>query len=433
MADANFRQAEALKISIAQGRHDIALALIMGVRPPQRPGLDEAFTQLLEHPSINPRQKIGMVELLLCAGTDGDGPAAALLNAAASEFVDMVQVLVKYGASIEYQDSQALRTSITGGRVDVAHMLLSGNSQLSPARASECVVLIPQNMALEHRRVLLDQLLRRGATGEPLHNMLVEAAETGDLEAAKLLLTSQVPTNRQAGAHNLKKGPLAISYIQHAVASVVYKGGLPLQIAVLKGDVQMAKLMLSSKPSSDTLSSVFPATRTLSPAARYRMVECFLSSGLTGPSVHTELQEIISEKAPDRDENLVALFLKYNADVNANDGSALLAAVAQNDVRLLAALLRKNATPQTAVGILPKILSSSDARARLEMASLVLSAGASAEVAKVSAAMLKVLHDKPPDMKLLQILLQQGGADVNTDRGIVMASGNRPSRMISIP
>ncbi|KAK1981682.1 hypothetical protein LZ30DRAFT_781848 [Colletotrichum cereale] len=421
-ADGDHNQAEALKVAIGQGRHDIALAIVMGNHPPKRPGLDEAFSQLLDHPSMNPRDKLAVAELLLCAGADGDAPAMALIHAAVAEFQDMIALLVRYGVSIEYQGAMAVRTAIQNGRVDVAYTILTGNSELGAAHASECVELIPKNMAVESRRLLLDLLLRRGANGTALHDMLIEAAEAGDLDSAKLLLTPAFPGGRPMSEHDVKKGPRSMVFDSHKTASVDHKGGLALQIAVMRSDVAMAKEMLASKPSSETLAQIFPLTKTLSRNNRYRMVECFLTSGLAGPVVHDALQEAIDEEPPHRDENLIGLFLKYNTDINTNEGSALVAAVAQKDVRLLSALLRKNVTPHTAAGVLPRIIATQDAKARLDMATMLLASVPDLDPARVSQAMLSALNYRPADLKLLQVLLVQGKADVNVDNGIAMAS-----------
>ncbi|KAK2053446.1 hypothetical protein LY76DRAFT_524556 [Colletotrichum caudatum] len=421
-ADGDYGQAEALKIAIGQGRHDIALAIVMGNHPPKRPGLDEAFSQLLDHPSMNPRDKLAVAELLLCAGTDGDAPAMALIHAAAAEFQDMVALLAQYGVSIEYQDALAIRTAVQNGRVDVAYTILSGNSELGATHASECVELIPKNLAVESRRLLLDLLLRKGANGTALHDMLIEAAEAGDLDSAKLLLTPVFPGGRPMSEHDVKRGPRSKVFDSHKTASVDHKGGLALQIAVMRSDVPMTKEILLSKPSSETLAQIFPLTKTLSRKNRYRMVECFLTSGLAGPVVHEALQEAIDEEPPHRDEDLIALFLKYDTDINTNEGSALVAAVAQKDTRLLSALLRKNVTPQTAAGVLPRIIGTQDAKARLDMATMLLASVPDLDPAKVSQAMLGALNYRPADLKLLQVLLVQGKADINVENGIAMAS-----------
>jgi hypothetical protein len=422
-ADGNYNKAEALKIAVSQGRKDIALALIVGNKPPQRPGVDEAFAQLFVHPTIHPNEKLAMTELLLCAGAEGDVLTMALDQAAESEFLEMVHLLVEYGAPIENEDARVVRGAISTGRVDLVQVLLSGASSFSPIHASECVELVPKKMSFEYRHVLLSALLRKGAAGVPLSDALIDCVEDGDLESARLLLTPQFPGGRLAESHDLRKGPRGMVYDRHEIASVNHKGGLALQIAVMKTDVQLASLILSGKPSEATFAAVFPMTRTLSPIDRYSMVECFLSSGMTGPCVHEALQEAIDEKPPQKDERLISLFLQYISDVNFNEGSGLSAAIAQKDVKLLSALLKKNVTPQTAANAMSKAMIVDDTKARLEMASLLLDAGAGIDVTEVSRSMLLVLKKEPIDVKLLRLLLQQGNADVNIRDGVAIATG----------
>ncbi|ROT42180.1 hypothetical protein SODALDRAFT_326351 [Sodiomyces alkalinus F11] len=402
-ADGNLNQGEALNTAILHSRHDIVLAIIAGINPPQGQVLNEAFAQLMGHASMNPNEKARAAELLLCAGPHGDSTALALLDAATTESLEMVHVLVAHGASIAYRDALALRKAISNGRVDVAQIMLSGKSPLSSIQASECVGLIPRHMGRDHGHLLLDLLLRRGASGNPLHEKLIGSAEDGDVGSVALLLSPQ----------------------SHEVASVDYKGGLALQIAVRRCDVPMTRQMLASNLSSDTMTSVFHETKTLPPSDRLNIAECFLDKGLPETTVQEALQEAISEKPPQRDENLIALLLKYTTDVKSSAGP-LAAAVQQKDINLLAALLQKNVSPQTAVEILPTVVTTVvDPRARLEMTSLILSSVPGTDPAKISLALIHVLELKPPDMRLLQVLLHQGRADINSNEGLVVATAIR--------
>ncbi|KAM0276941.1 hypothetical protein ACHAQH_006226 [Verticillium albo-atrum] len=428
-ADGNHNEAQALRVAISQGRHDIVLAILLGSKPPRGQGLSEAFTELMDHPSINPNDKIVMIEMLLCAGVDGDGPALALLNSASAEFLEMLHILVTYGTSIEYRDAMAVRKAISNGRVDVAHILLAGNSSLSSIQASECVELIPKDLTLDHRRLLLDALLRRGASGTPLHEMLIEAVEAGDVKSVNLLVTPQFPGSGRPVESQSPRGlgrraSKSMIFERHDVASVDYKDGLALQIAVRRGDVPTTNAILASKPSSQTVARVFAETSALAPREKLSMVECFLSNGLPPSTVQHALQEAIDERPPHRDETLIALLLRFTNDVNSSDG-ALSAAVMQRDIKLLAALLKKNVSPQTAAGVLPKVVAVRDPRARLEMASLILSSVSGIDPSKVSSAMLHVLDAQPADMRLLQVLLQQGRADINVDDGAPLATAIR--------
>ncbi|KAL2760317.1 hypothetical protein ACRALDRAFT_2056446 [Sodiomyces alcalophilus JCM 7366] len=424
-ADGNFAHGEALKFSILHARHDIVLAIVAGDHPPQGQVLSDAFAQLMSHDSMNPNEKVRVAELLLCAGADGDATAAALLNAAATEFLDMVHVLVAYGASLEYRDAMALRNAISNGRLDVAQIMLSGKSSLNPMHASVCVQLIPTNLSREQRHILLELLLRRGAGGNPLHEKLIEAAEDGDASSVALLLTRQIPNGHPVNSHYPgRRTSGSVTPERHEVASVDYKGALALHIAVRRCDVPMTRQMLASNPSSDNMMRVFRETATLSPPDRLKMVECFLDKGLPEATLQEALQEAISEMPPQRDENLIALLLEHTTDIQSSVGP-LTTAVQQQDIDLLASLLKKNVSPQTAADILPTVVTTRDPKARLEMTSLILSSVPGTDPGKISLALTHVLESKPPDMRLLQVLLQQGRADINSNEGVAIVAAIR--------
>ncbi|KAI1410258.1 ankyrin [Hypoxylon sp. FL1857] len=363
-ADGNHDSAAALKAAIALGRRDIALAIVLGNKPPAQPGLNEAFDQLMTHQNINPNEKMAMAEILLCAGAEGDSVSKALIHASATYFLEMVHLLVSYGASIEYQDAIAVRKAVSKGKVDLVEVMLSGKSKFSPHYASECVELLPKKMRFEERYSLLNLLLHKGAAGAPLDEALVDAVETGDLEAAKLLLTPLFPGGKIVGNKDIRKGPRN------------HKGALALQIAVRRGDTAISNLILSNKPPNPVaLAQVFPS-----------IAELFLRAGLTGPC-----------KPPHRDEKLIALFLRYNADVNFNEGHTITAAISQKDP-----------TIQVAARAIPRAMEVDE------------TAGASQGGPEVSASVDVAVQANPPDKRLLKTLLQQGNADVNVNGGIAV-------------
>ncbi|KAI2607196.1 ankyrin [Hypoxylon fragiforme] len=417
-ADGNHDGAAALKAAVALGRRDIALAIILGNKPPTQPGLNEAFDQLMTHPNINPNEKIAMAEILLCAGANGDSLAKALLQATATYFLEMVHLLVSFGASIEYQDAMAMRKAVSKGKIDLVQVMLGGKSKFSPQYASECVELLPKKMRFEERHSFLNLLLRKGASGPPLDEALVDAVEAGDIEAVKLLLTPLFPGGKIVGSKDIRKGPRSMVFERHETASTDHKGALALQIAVKKGDTGIADLILTSRPPNPVaLAQIFPSVRNLPSTERYQIAELFLRAGLTGPSVHSALENAIDEQPPHRDEKLISLFLRYNADVNFNEGHTITAAIAQKDVRLLERLLKSKPTIQVAAKAIPKVMEVQDGSIRLQMVNMLLSAGASQGGSEVSAAVEAVVQANPPDKRLLKTLLQQGNADVNVNGG----------------
>ena len=423
-ADGNFNNAQALKEAVSQSRVDIALAILTGTKPPSGPAINEVFAVLFSRSSILPNEKLALSQALLCSGASGNAVGEALKQASAAEFYEMVEMLVSYGASIEYQDAAALRTAISEGQTRLILMLLSEKAVLNKECASQCVSHIPKKISPEDRHLLLTALLRKGASGPPIHDALIDAVEAGDKESVSLLLAPFFPTTRRTSdIEEAGKDSRRASRDRHSTASVDHRGGLALQIAVSAGDRNTARRLLAAKPTSETLTAVFAEIRNLGSADRYQMTECFLSTGLSGPCVSQALQDALDENPGRRDDNLIGLLLRHNADVNFNGGAGVLSAVAQQDPRLLETLLRNRPSAQVASAGVTKAMDANDRQKREEMVSLLIGAGASPGSQDISAALAKVLQDGPVDIRLLNLLLDQGKADVNFMQGAPIVSG----------
>lgn len=420
-ADGNHDSAAALKAAVALGRRDVALAVILGNKPPTQPGLNEAFDQLMSHQNINPNEKMASAEILLCAGADGEVVAQALVQASATYFIDMVHLLVAYGASIDYQEAQALRKAVSTGKLDLVDVMLNGHAKLSPVYASNCVGLLPKKMRFEDRYAFLNLLLRKGASGSTLDEALIDAVESGDVEAAKLLTVPLFP-GKTVGNKDLKKGPRSMVFERHAVASTDHQGGLALQIAVKNRNAPITKTILTAEkpPSNEAMAQVFPSVRNLPRLERYQATEAFLGAGLSGPCVHSALQNAIDETPPHRDERLIALLLRSHADVNFNEGAGITAAIAQKDLSLLHRLLKSNPTPQTASKAITRAMEVQDPAKRSQMVGMLLDAGAHQGGPEVSNALAALLQTDPVDKNLLMMLLQRGNANVDAENGIAL-------------
>ncbi|KAK3353364.1 hypothetical protein B0T25DRAFT_590950 [Lasiosphaeria hispida] len=427
-ADANYSNAEALKTAIAQCRVDITLAVLTGTNPPipGGQGLMGSFSELFGHNNIGPNEKMAFTEALLCAGASGDQVSLALAHACLTEFYDMVDLLVTYGASVEFQDANVLRRAISNGQSSLVQLLLNEKSSLSPVYASECVGIIPKSIAPEDRHAILSILLRKGAKGTPLHNALICAVEMCDLQSVDLLLTPQFPGQRDISSGDLRSGRRAVVINRHEVASVDHRNGIALSVAIGMNHLPMVKRLLAGKPSPETLAQVFSEVCALTPADRYHMTELFLAAGLSGFGVSAALQGAIEELPPRRDERFISLLLRHNADANFNDGAGILSAISIRDLGLLETLLRSKPTAQIMAAATARAMMVEDKRIRYGIVRLLISAGAGREGPEVSQALLQLLPIKPVDVPLVTLLLEQGRADANFDQGapVVLAAGD---------
>ncbi|KAL8408048.1 hypothetical protein RB594_006740 [Gaeumannomyces avenae] len=415
-ADGNYDGGAALKTAIAQCRGDICLAILTGAKPPAGPCLSEAFAQLFSHPTIIPNEKLALAEMLLCAGTEGDAVSEALIQAAATEFFDMVQLLIEYGASVEYEYAKVLRTAIAHGRASLVPLLLNDTTTLSPACASECVLKIPRRITSEERCTLLSALLRKGAGGPPLSEALIAAAEDVDAESVKLLLSPYFPGDpgRLEPEHDVRRGPRGLIRDKHDVASVDHKGGQALRLAVMTRSVAVVKLILSAGPLAETLTAVFPTVMTLPPIERYQIAKLFLSAGVRGSCVSQALQGAIEEHPPKRDERFISLLLQHDADVNFNSGAGIISAVAHEDVPLLKTLLQSQPSPQTTVTAVSKAMLSADVDTRFKMISALLANYTPILLSnEIAEALIIALQENPVDKELVEVLIKQGCANIN--------------------
>ncbi|ROW04463.1 hypothetical protein VMCG_05021 [Cytospora schulzeri] len=425
VADGSFDDGAALKEAVLQCRVDVALAILTGNKPPNKQCLNGAFVKVHLHPAMKPPEKLRFTQALLLAGAGGDVISAALVEACGTEFYDMISLLLSNGASIEFQGALVIENAIKRGNTSLVEMLLSHTATLSPIIAAGLIEKIPKRTnPPEDRRFLLSILLRKGAKGAPVDDALISAVESGDLECVKLLLTADSlgPGElKSKTSHGLQRGP------RHAVADVNYKGGLALLNAVHSGNLSIVESILAAKPTQETLTAVFPSISSLNPVERYVMTESFLNAGVSGPCVHDALQNAIDETSPRRDDRLINILLQHDVDVNANDGAPILSAIEQQDIDLLQALLmrRPTATRNASVA-LTRAMAVEDQEKRVLMASLLLQAGGNLATSTVSESLKKVLQEQPTDIQLLGVLLWQGNADINIDKGeaVVLAVQN---------
>lgn len=431
VADGSFDDGAALKEAISQCRVDIALAILVGTKPPNKQCLNEAFSKVSKHPAMNPPEKITLTDILLLAGAEGDAVSSALVQACQTEFYDMIDLLISNGASIEYNNAVVVKNAIQSGNISLVQLLLNERAVLSPVLAGELLESIGKRIHPEDRRILYSTLLRKGAKGPPLDEALIKAVEGGDNECVKLLLTPHFAGSgrlQPKASHDLKTGPRSMVFERHAMADVNYKGGLALAKAASSGNLTMVEYILAAKPSIETLIAVFPSINNLNQMERYHMTESFLNAGVTGPCVHAALQQAIDEAPPRRDERLIKILLQHDVDANVNDGAPLISAIEHLDADLLEALLRKRPTTKNAVAALQRAMAVVDKAKRARMVSALLRVGANESTKTVGEALMKVLHEQPADTRLLAVILQHGHADVNMDTGdpVVMGRIVRP-------
>ncbi|KAI0548760.1 hypothetical protein F4679DRAFT_291357 [Xylaria curta] len=432
-ADGNFDGASALKAAVKLERRDIALALLLGNRPPQQSGINQAFEQLMGQQNISPSERLAMTEILLCAGAEGVPVAQALVHASATRSLEMVRLLVSHGASIEFQDAAALKKAVSKRNIDLVKAMLSGTARISPKHASECVELLPKDISLEDRQYFLGAFLKKGAAGPPLDEALIDSVEAGDIEAVKLLIAPLVQVDEMAVNQSAKTTPQILAAKRHGTASTDHKGALALQLAVEKRDVTIASLILGHKPPSHiALAQIFPSTRKLPWPERFQLTELFLQAGLAGPCVHSALEDAVNENPTDK--RLVrALLQQGNADVNINEGSPVEHAAQHPDPEILGLVLGlgkpNDKSIERALRSLGRLPVSTAKADKLEK--LLSQTNSKGAVSSLLIEEVQTLLKTPPSERNLAALksLLFKGADVNASNGEALSRAVAASSM----
>lgn len=330
-ADGNHNHAEALKAAIALGRQDIALAIIMGNKPPQGSNINESFQLVQQNPSINPSTKLAMAELLLCAGAHGDVVSSALESACATQFYDMAILLSRYGASIEYKDAKALKTAIASGDLNLVSSLLVDSARLSPALASSCVPLVAkqtwkqaatsqatgrrQPASGKTRAMVLGLLLRKGANGVALDAALRD------------VLSEEDASQRDSALINM--------LLEHD-ADINYDQGSGLAGVIKQMDVKLLESLLKNASPQTAAARILDAMDVSDHRERFEIVSMLIDAGAVIGT--QEIAKALSQTLTERpvDMSLLRLLLqKGGADVNLMDGSIIKKSVSNSDPKVL--------------------------------------------------------------------------------------------------
>ncbi|KAI0206368.1 hypothetical protein F4808DRAFT_117339 [Astrocystis sublimbata] len=434
IADGNYEGASALKSAVELRRRDITLALLLGSRPPQQPAVNQAFEQLISQQNTNSNEKLAMTELLLCAGAEGAPVAQALVHACATKSLQMVQLLVSYGASLDFQDAVALRNAVSKGDIDLIKTVLSGTARMSPNHASQCVQLLPKDIHFGDRRFLLDAFLRFGAAGVPLDEALIDSAKAGDAETVKLLISPLVQANENAVRQNAETQQHMNTTKRHETASTDYKGALALQIAVEQRSLTIASLILTHKPPTHViLAQVFPSIQGLPRPERLELTKLSLKTRLSGLCVNSALEQAICTEKPIDKQLSKVLLEQGNADVNINGGAIVEYAAKYPDVEILDIILEygqpNNESIDRALKGLGTLTVSTFKVDRLEkMLSRTESRGAVSSLLIEEVKQQLEATSSPRDFTFLKFLLSKG-ADVNSFNGEALSCAVAASSM----
>ena len=390
--DSNHDEAAALRKSNELQNPGLLLAIMLGKQPPSQLLLDETLPMAYNLPSVSVRNLI--VEILLCAGAQGDKTAAVLVKCVQSQDRELLQLLLRHGCSINFDQGRAV--SIAVERVDTETFdLLLRDSILENHNATKAFLKIHSVIDPKTRYHMMQKLIALGASGPALHKELIKAVKSSDMRLTQLLL------------------------IDHH--SVEYRDGQVLRIAVQDENVDLLVQLLSKCPTTATMGAVLPLIQTCTTkTGRYLLTKAFLDAGVEQEAIDIALRDAVQDQSLLRDLSLIKLLSSTGGRADWNQGQSLASSVRQGDLEVVRTLLRGtldatavSAQVPLAMGLMPRSL-------RYQMLeSLVgaISLGRGTAGMELQNALVQVVHETPLESELLELLLNTGRADLNYQNG----------------
>ena len=394
-ADVNYNDAAALRKAVQDQRVDLVLVIMKG--KPTTKAVSSVFNDAFSVNSvITPSERKLLLEILLCAGAQGDCVAETLVQVVRGGERSLADLLVKYGASLHYQRAKSLRIAIMAGDPKLVKILLLG--EVSP----RCVINrfddIRRPFVKDRTHELMSMLLSKaeGAAGIPLDKALVVSVEQRLISITELLLNHK--------------------------ASVNYNEAQALQICASGGDLETLKLLLNKgRPQQNLMQHVLPQITSGPHQLRYRMTKSIVDAaqpiGIPTPVLDAAMMEAVDSPSELVDLDLVNLILNAGANVNCLHGRCLQLATQRGCLELLELLVRHNPEPASVSLAIAKVVRLKQPVLRCRAATILLDHGAQGP--DVSGALDDALGERRIDEELVHLLLTK--ADINYRGGRLLS------------
>ncbi|KAH7348313.1 hypothetical protein BKA65DRAFT_398151 [Rhexocercosporidium sp. MPI-PUGE-AT-0058] len=320
-----------------------------------------------------------VLDTLLKAGMRGEAIDAALVDAVkgGDRNQRIAGLLFASGASLEWQDGEALTIATQAGSIKTLKMLLERS--------------VPQNILARSWRTALK--LPRDQRWK-IMEMLLQAGKAIDGHVSKTLTAAT------------KESPSDRKLIKLLLDAGAFDRGESMVSAARSLDLRTLTLLANSPKAPDFISTAFKnATSTgllWQSATGLAIVELMLKKGASGDAVGEALYQAVERSASGADilaGDFLEVLLRYGADANYQRGLVLQRATLQVDIELIGKLL-PSANVESKAMSMPYLFSSGANKVNVQRALEAFSDSLSGEARD------EVVLFKHPDVELEPILFQ---------------------------
>lgn len=379
-----------LKRAVEDGRCDILIVLLRRASSLRAAQLDRLVSSAFENVTISMPQKHQMIECLLCAGASGENAARVLVKCVQKNSRNLVDLLVRHGASIDWGRASAVRYAAMAGDVIYMKALLSSNS-LTDANATHCVESLPSHLDPDIRHQILQLLITAGAPGVALDTELLSAVKNRRVATITMLLAHGASPNRLNGA----------SFIA----------------AIESGQVPVLQQLLRTGATLPVLQLAFPSLQRATKLPRRLMMQQLIAAGASGEVVDEALRDAVCDYSDNRDDQLINTLIDAGASAGWNRAESCRSAISNGDTSLLLRLL--SGPNKLAVRLLSTLMEPtmrhSERETRNAMMGHIVTAGATGP--SLDQVLCDILSQPEPDVELLDLLISRGSVNANHRNG----------------
>jgi ankyrin repeat protein len=317
--------------------------------------------------------------------------------------IPVVEILLQYGANVNYQDGEVLRRAVEKGQLDVCRLLLAANP------TKPVIKLAYPSTALNDREVryhIMEALLQRGGSNIGQNEALIQASKEAinyDLTHVELLL-------------------------QHS-ASPNYKDGAAVLESIRTKNLPLLNRFVGTQLKENTLNNAFTLARKLkcSRDERYNIYASLLKAAYDGYEVSKALLEAVVRDPFDTETPV--LLLRYGASVEFQNGLAMQTAATAGSLQLLNIFIEKQPSQSCRDNVFAHAIYELDQEdKRMQVYQILLRTGISQDF--ISQALLQATYRSSTSHELLNQLIDFG-ASLDFESGAaldgVCAKGDVPT------
>ncbi|EPS36381.1 hypothetical protein H072_10080 [Dactylellina haptotyla CBS 200.50] len=382
--EVNYDRAAALRHVVANCMIELVQMLL--AIPPVPEYLNLAFDEIPFSSQSEENIKT-LASLLLGAGASGDNVAKLLVQSVRAGYNDLLQLLVDKGASIEYNNAEALVHAITSVNIQKVKTLLK--APIDAAHATIAFAAIDMFLEETVLHELMGLLLAKGASGDPVNQALLNAVRNIQWTLINLLLSNG--------------------------ANAGYSNAASLTHAVSMADEAMLDTLLRNPISPDAASTVFSTLR-IDTRNLYPMAQKLIKAGAMGDP----LSKLLVSAVAAQNITVANLLLSNGASVSYDHSASLKKAVQTGEDQLVKMILAK-CTHQNGMEVMkaafPLVEKLGD-NARGTIISLFLGHGLRGDL--ISQALINEVKRVPTNHHIVEMLLKKGDADLNASEGVAL-------------